>query len=224
MSEIVSIILQVLSLAFIIVGSMIGLGTIIVGHDVYGPIATTYLSYSSIVRNIILTLFGAILMSSVLIVRSSRLDNLRTITGLFFLGLIVVNLFRLVTLPPDWGTWDSGFETVMLPQFEIGTALSFIVLLVGLLVYCLSLKSELRERGFYWYLSIATAIMWSLVLVIVTYNILTSTTPSLGQGWSGLILYMWIFSLLPMAFTFILIISNALQSQDKDETRIMDQK
>lgn len=198
-----------LSIVLFSIGSIVGLGNIVVGSSVYGPIVTTYLSYSSIVRNVTLTLFGAILMSSAVIIRPAQSKVMKTLTGLLFLGLLVVNLIRLVTLPPDWSSWDSGFQLNMLAQFEISTALSFILLLSGLILYSLPITLGMPSRGLGWYLSIIVAMVWTVILFILLRAILFPYTNDFGQGWSMAFVFAGGFSLIPMSFTLILILSNS---------------
>ena len=161
-------------------------------------------------------------MSSVLIIGSEHLNRMKMITSILFLGLIVVNIIRLVTLIPDWSIEGSGFEIIMLYQFEGLTALSFIILLVCLVAYCLSMTSEV-QKGVTRYLSVIVAIIWSALLIYMIAGIPTVES-SFGQGWSKIFRWLWILMIIPMILTGILVLVHKHHFQRLGKNEISNPK
>jgi hypothetical protein len=200
-------ILQISALVLFLIGSIIVLGSIVVGYDPnYGVIYTTYLSYGGIVRNVLFTLIGAMLMSSVLILRNAY----GKFSDSLFLGLVVVNLYRLVSIPPNWGVWGSGFSPDMLVQFEFCTIISIFVFILAQIFYIRFISSETVPRGIVWIVSIIAILGWITVLVLSVYEILFSSHLSFGLGWSGAILFGGFFMQYPIAITIILVLMNSV--------------
>ncbi|MHA1907826.1 MAG: hypothetical protein ACW98Y_11070 [Candidatus Thorarchaeota archaeon] len=202
-------ILQIIALVFFLLGSFVGFGTIILGYDPnHGAyVATTYLSYPGAVRSIIITLFGAMVMSSVLIIRS----ELGKYTGPLFLGLLIVNIYRLLTIPPNWGAIGSAFSVDMLVQFELWSAVSFILLIIAQIVYARFVMLEAKSKGLLWIVSILAILTWIAVLALsVVFVFPLIIFRYFGLGLFSLLMTEGFLIFFPIVISIILILMNSV--------------
>lgn len=194
------VVLELLGLTLFLIGSLMGIGILIFYYpDVGIFLSTTYLCYFSSVTNIILTLSGSMIISSVIIIGIKHLSRMWLITSIFFLGLTMVNIVRFITIPPDWSIPGSGFEFNMLYQYEGLTVLSFIVLMCSLMAYCLSIALEL-PKGVLRYLSIIVAIIWSILVINMIAGI-PFIGADLDTGLSRLFRWIGILMIFPIILT-----------------------
>jgi hypothetical protein len=213
----VGTILQVLAQTLFLLGSFVCYGTIILGFDPTSGayFGTTYVSYWGFVQGTILTLIGAMLMSSVLILRS----ECGKYTGHLFLGLLLVNSLRLIFRPPNWSSASSGFSSDMLFLFELGSMIALMLLILAQIFYARFVMSEDKSKGALWFLSLLTILAWMSVLafsalwpsmLFVQFLIHFPRFGVIGLGMSNVLIQQDFLLFVPLEISVFLILANSV--------------